>query len=204
MKLAVAPTAGLLALLASLALAADAPTPPQRTSLEADYGEFWSVKDETFFVFKSSATQRVVLVGTNLKLVCDHLEMTAVGLAKGDKTSTLPALEKFKYLLATGNVIIFQGEREARAGRAEVFPRQDKIELTEDPVIIDHAADKTVDGKVDHSDDYILPGEKITMLRGDRKVIVDKVKLSGPSIKDLGFDKKQPAPKADPKGEPKK
>jgi lipopolysaccharide export system protein LptA len=203
MRLTLAATAG-FATLASLVLGADAPTTPlQRTTLEAEDGEFWSVKDETFFDFKSGPTQRVTLIGTNMKLVCDHLEITTVGLAKGDKTATLPALDKFKYLLATGNVIIVQGEREARAGRAEVFPREDKIELTQDPMIMDHGNDKIVNGVVNHDDDQLQTGEKITMLRGQRKVVIHHPKYSGPALKDLGFDK-TPAEKTEAKGETKK
>jgi hypothetical protein len=180
------------ALLAGLTLAArGAETAPQRTTLEFPYGEFWSEGNETFFVFKSTPTQRVTLVGTNLKLVCDHLNITTVGLGKDVNTGVLPPLEKFKYLLATGNVQIVQTDREARAGRAEVFPREDKIELTEKPIVIDHADDVVHDGAVDHSGDKVAEGDKITILRGQRHVIIEKGHIEGPELKDLGFDKQQ-------------
>jgi lipopolysaccharide export system protein LptA len=193
MKLASAALASLLTL--ALMLPASAETPPQRTTLQSANAEFWSVGDETFFVFNSSPDKRVTLTGTNLKITCDHLEMTAVGIANKDaKTATLPTLEKFKYLLATGNVVIVQGDREARAGRAEVFPREDKVVLTEKPVVIDHGADATVAGGIDHSADQIARGSRITMLRGDRRVRIEDTELEGPSIKDLGFDKNQPLP----------
>lgn len=153
---------------------------PQKTVLESHTGEFWTVGEETFFVFNGEAEKRVTLVGTNIKIVCDHLEMTAVGI--GDKTATLPTLDKFKYLLATGRVNIVQGTREATCGRAEVFPREDKIVLTEDPVVIDHGNDARVDGA------------RITMLRGQQRVLVEKPKFEGPPIKNLGFEPKEPAP----------
>jgi len=200
MKFSSASTAGAALALALAASAAE--VAPQRTTLESHFCEFWTVKDETFFVFKSSATKRVTLTGTNLKIVCDQLEITATGIDKTDKDKdgkapALPSPEKFKYLLATGNVHIVQGEREARAGRAEVFPGQDLIELTQNPVVIDHGSDTVKDGVVDHSNDYEQTGERIEMLRAERRVRVYGSKLEGPAIRDLGFDKSQPAPKAD-------
>ncbi|MEY4940445.1 MAG: hypothetical protein RIQ93_2180 [Verrucomicrobiota bacterium] len=153
---------------------------PQKTVLESAAGEFWTVGEDTFFVFNGAGDKRVTLVGTNLKIVCDHLEMTAVGI--GEKSATLPTLDKFKYLLATGRVNIVQGTREANCGRAEVFPRDDKIVLTESPIVIDHANDARVDGA------------KITMLRGQQRVLVEKPKFEGPPIKNLGYDPKEPQP----------
>lgn len=173
---------------------------PQRTALESAYAEFWTVKEETFFVFKSSAAQRVTLTGTNLKIVCDNLELTAVGITdEDDKNSTgttLPALEKFKYLLATGNVQIVQGSREATAGRAEVFPREEKVVLSEEPRLVDHVGDRVVDGVVSHADDREVRGSRITMLRGQEKVIVEDSVFEGPALRDLGYERDQPAPGA--------
>ncbi len=184
--------AGAVALASPTLRAAEAA--PQQTILDSAYAEFWSVGDETFFLFKSVPGKRVTLTGTNLKIVCDHLEVTTVGLAKGDKTATLPPLEKFKYLLATGDVNILQSDREARAGRAEVFPKENKIVLTEKPVVIDHGDDVVKDGVVDHSRDNIGQGTKITMLRGERRVIIEDSHFEAPPIKDLGFDQdKKPA-----------
>jgi lipopolysaccharide export system protein LptA len=155
---------------------------PRPTELHCDHMEMWSVNDET----RATCTGSVTLTGTNLRILCDRLEIIAEGI--GDKTSTAPTLDKFKYLLATGHVRIVQGDREATCGRAEVLPRENKVVLTEDPVVIDNGTG------------WVNAGEKITMLRGDRRVIVDKPHLSGPPIKDLGFDKdKPPTPAMPPK-----
>lgn len=142
----------------------------QKTTLDCDHAEMWSVGDET----RGICTGSVTLVGTDLKIVCDRLEFTAQGV--GDKTATLPSLDKFKYMLATGHVIIVQSEREATCGRAEVLPREDKVVLTENPVLIDHGTDWT------------SAGEKITLLRGERRVIVDKSRVTGPALKNLSYD----------------
>ncbi len=164
-------------------LSAAEPVPDQSTELVCDHMDMWSVNDETHAI----CTGAVVLTGTNIKISCDRLEIIAEGI--GDKTATVPVLERFKYLLATSNVRIVQGEREATCGRAEVFPRDNKVVLTENPVVIDHGASS------------VTHGTKITMLRGERRVLVENPHATMPSIKDLGFDKSQPV--TPPDGTPK-
>ena len=160
--------------LAACASAFGAAPAPQKTTLDCDHAEMWSTGNET----RGVCTGSVTLVGTNLKIVCDRLEFTALGI--GDKSSTLPTLDKFQYLLATGHVVILQADREATCGRAEVLPHEDKVVLTENPVLIDHGTDWT------------SAGEKITLLRGERRVIVDKSRVTGPALKDLGYEKSAP------------
>jgi lipopolysaccharide export system protein LptA len=157
-----------------------APPVVQRTTLDCEKAEMWSVGNET----RGICTGSVTLVGTDLKILCDRLEFTAVGV--GDKASTLPALDKFKYLLATGKVVIIQGDREVTCGRAEVLPREDKVVLTENPVLIDHGTDWTT------------TGDKMTMLRGERRVIVENSHVTGPALKDLGYKSGDEAPKPAP------
>lgn len=134
-----------------------------------------STDKETTITFQKN----VVVVGTNLKLSCDYLQV--VVLRTGDPTATIGKLEKFRSLLATGNVHLVQADREAACGRAEVLPAQNQVILTENPVI------------VDHDQNTRIAGEKITLLRGQRQVFVDKPVLTGPPVKDLGFDKEKPA-----------
>ena len=111
------------------------------------------------------------------------------------KNSTLPTLEKFKTLLATGHVVIVQGDREATCGRAEVLPHEDRVVLTQNPVVVDHGADLT------------NTGDEIILDHHDRRVIVNKAHVVGPTIKDLGFEQAKPVPPAAdaaPKPEPPK
>ena len=126
-----------------------------------------STDDET----TALATGDVILTGTNLRITCDQL--TVVASRIGDKTATVGTLEKFKYILATGNVRIVQGDRESTSQRAEVFPREDKVVLSEEPVIIDH------------SNGFVAAGEKITLFRGKREVLVEKPRFTGPPVGDL-------------------
>ena len=48
----------------------------------------------------------------------------------GEKDDTVGKQDRFKSLIAVGNVHIVQGEREATCARAEVRPREDRITLT--------------------------------------------------------------------------
>ncbi|HEU5080008.1 MAG TPA: LptA/OstA family protein [Opitutaceae bacterium] len=159
-------------------------TPPdqvtaQATEITSRELETWSTDTETRGVF----TGNVVVTGTNLKLTCDRLEIIATRI--GDKTETIGTLEKFKYLLATGKVHIVQGEREASCGRAEVFPREDRLVLTEKPMVVDHGSEAT----------YV--GDELMLYRGQRRVTGKGVQITLPPIKDLGFDKKEAPPTAE-------
>jgi lipopolysaccharide export system protein LptA len=146
---------------------------PQSTEIKSDAVEMWSTDTETRGIFSGN----VVVTGTNLRITCDRLEVTATQI--GDKNSTVGTLEKFKYLLATGKVQIVQGDREATCGRAEVFPRDEKIVLTEEPMV------------VDHGNDGRFIGSKLELFRGQRRVTGEHVRFIGPEIKDLGFDKNE-------------
>ncbi len=171
----------LLALLAAGCLPAIAPAQtaaPQPTVIESDgRGEMVSTDTETTITFRDN----VRVTGTNMKLTCDYLEVVVI--RSGDKAATLGKLDKFRSMLATGNVRMIQGDREAACGRAEVLPEQEKVVLSGNPVV------------VDRDQNTRIAGEKITMLRGQRRVEVEKPLLTAPEIKDLGVDKTPAAPK---------
>lgn len=168
--------------LVPLALAAALPqlvSAAPSTELVADRMEMVSTGDETRAVCEGN----VVLTSTNLKITCERLEVVAVRI--GEEDEALPAIERFKYLLATGRVHIVQGDREATCGRAEVLPREDKVVLTEDPVLLDR------------SSDYVAAGERITLWRGERRVEIEKPRFTGPPLKDLSAEAED-APPAPP------
>jgi lipopolysaccharide export system protein LptA len=170
-----------LLLLAPLALplaTGRAQTPPAAaivpTVITSTTMEMWSTDTETRSVFE----QNVVVTGSNLRITCDKLDVTASRLDDAkNKDATIGTLEKFKTLVATGNVHIVQGDREVTCGRAEVFPAEDRVVLTEKPVVIDN------------SGPYVATGTRIVLLRGERRLFGDNIKLQGPPIRDLGFDK---------------
>ena len=164
-----------LAFLATLALAAPAlraeePPPTEITSTKL---EMWSNPDST--------ETHAIFTGNEIKLTCDRLEIFAERI--GDKSATIGTIDKFKFLIATGKVNIVQGDREANCGRAEVYPREDKIILSDKPVVIDHGANT------------VATGDPIEMYRGQRRVSSSNVHVTFPSIKNLSYDKNAPLPK---------
>jgi len=172
-------TIPLLALLAAPLLRAADPLPVAivPTVITSTKMEMWSTDTETRSVFQ----QNVVVTGNNIKITCDRLDVTATRLEDiKNKTATLGPLEKFKTLVATGNVHIVQGDREVTCGRAEVFPGEDRVVLTEKPVVIDSTGP------------YVATGDRIVLLRGERRLFGDNIKLQGPPIRDLGADKNKP------------
>jgi lipopolysaccharide export system protein LptA len=168
-----------LALAAGGLVRGAAPLPP--TDITSDEFDSNTTAKETTTYF----TGHVVVTGNNLKITCDKL--TVISLPQAGKSSD-PSREgqKFKYLLATGNVHILQGEREATCGRADVYPLDDKMVLTQNPVVTDHA------------NNSVATGDKLVLLHGQRKVTGTHVHISGPPIKDMGFDKSLPAPSPSP------
>jgi len=144
---------------------------PETTVIESEQLDMRSTDTETTSVL----TGKVVLTGTNLRLTCDRLEIVA--LRAGDPKATIGKVESFKSLVATGNVRIVQGDREAACGRAEVIPGSDKITLTGSPVVVDHAIN------------WRWTGDELEMLRGERQIRGKNARFTGPPIKDLGIDK---------------
>ena len=149
--------------------AEEPPVPP--TEITARHMESHSTDTEMATVF----TGEVVVTGNNIHLTCDRLD--AVSVRTGDQAQVVARQNRFKSLVATGHVKIVQGDREATCGLAVVLPDDDKITLTESPVVVDHSAGVTWNG------------EKLWLLRGERRVYGDNVHMTLPPIKDLGFDK---------------
>ena len=149
-----------------------------------------STDTETIATF----SDQVVVTGNNLKLYCDNLKVVAV--RKGDPTATLGSYGYFKSLVATGRVRIVQGDREATCGRAEVFPNEDRIVLSEEPVV------RSFD------DHYIATGPRLLLYRGQRRAVIEgnnenRARITLPAIKDLGFEeKKNLAPETPPAAQP--
>jgi lipopolysaccharide export system protein LptA len=182
----------LLAAAAAVALSAAvrAAETPSTTVECSGIAESVSTDTETTTIFHDN----VVAVGNNITLHCDYLKVIATGI--GEKGSTLGKHDKFKYMLATGNVRIVQGDRVATCGRAEVFPGEDRIVLTENPVV-----------KIE-SEQYEMAGPRMVLYRGQRRAVIEgtpgqPVHVSLPGIKDLGFPAEKPAEGA-PQGQPAK
>ena len=145
----------------------------------------------------STFRDKVVVTGNNLKLTCDFL--TVVALPKTNTTAVLGKYGYFKSLVATGNVRIVQADREATCGRAEIFPGEDKIVLSENPVVRDTGNESSFTAPV------------LELYRGQRRAVAPaqpggRTRIVLPALKDLGYEKEksEPAPKSAPKAAPAK
>lgn len=149
------------------------------TVISSDRLEMKNDGDKSFFLFSDN----VKLTGNNLVVTCDRLEVHAD--RTGDLDANIGQLGGIQQILAIGNVSISQEGRVARAGRAEVLPGEDKIVLTENPIVTD------TQGSVS--------GESMTFYRGERRAIVASgasgpARVVLPAIPDLGFlDKEEEA-----------
>lgn len=145
----------------------------------------------------STFRDKVVVTGNNLKLTCDFL--TVIAIRKDDSTAALGKYGYFKSLVATGHVRILQGDREATCGRAEIFPGEDKIVLSENPVVLDTG----------NQSSFTAP--LLELYRGQRRAVAPPqpgggTKIVLPALKDLGYEKDKAPPASDnaPKSAPAK
>jgi lipopolysaccharide export system protein LptA len=170
-------------LVAALALtlpAAARAADPQTTTIDSISAESVSTDTETTTTFHDE----IVATGNDLTLNCDFLKVVATRV--GDKSATLGKYGRFKYMLATGHVRIVQGDRVATCGRAEVFPGEDRIVLTENPVV-----------RIE-SEHYQASGPRMVLYRGQRRAVIEgtpsqRSHISLPAIKDLGFPADKPS-----------
>jgi len=167
----------LLPALAALLSAAGAPAAdPPPTVITSDSGEAQSTDTETTSFFSG----HVVVTGNDIRIECDRLKV--ISARSGDRADTIGTQNSFKYILATGHVLITQGDREAACGRAEVLPQDNKITLTGHPVVTDRGNGTT------------YTGEPLVLYRNERRVTGEHVHITAPPIKDLGFDRNEPPP----------
>lgn len=178
--------------LASLTWAADFDMDGSgRTTILSETLEMVSTDDENVFYF----TNNVRAQGNNLSMTADQVVVRAVRLPEeNDDDDTLGSIGTIKTIVATGNVVIDQEGRKAKSGKAEFFPTEGKMVLTENPTVIDNKA--------------IVSGWRITLIQGERRVMVEQdpngtqrpsVNLS--QMPDLGFDE-EPEPAAQQPQEP--
>lgn len=139
----------------------------------------------------STFRDKVVVTGNNLKLTCDFLTVVAIRKG-GDPVEALGKYGYFKSLVATGNVRIVQGDREATCGRAEIFPGEDKIILSE-------KFGNALPRVRSLDDQYSAEGPRVILYRGQRRAVIEGEGDKGPgtrillpAIKDLGYDKNSP------------
>lgn len=155
----------------------NAPERAPQTVIDSDRVEMVTADGETRFLF----TDNVVVTGNNLTVQCDRLEVFSArneGEREGGRDS-VTEIGSIQLILATGNVRIEQEGREATAGRAELFPVEGKIVLTENPVI--------------RNEQGTVSGERITLNQGEGRALVERgedqpARIVLPSLPDLGAE----------------
>jgi len=156
--------------------AAAPPAEAPETIVECDgASEMVSSNTETIATFHD----HVVVTGTNIKMYCDVLKVVAT--RKGDPKATIGKYGNFKSLIATGHVRIFQGNRVATCGRAEVFPGEDRIVLSDHPDVRDP------------DDNYEASGYRMVLYRGQRRAVIEaepgaRTRITLPPVKNMGLD----------------
>ena len=166
-----------------------APEAPPTVIECAGLSETISTDTETTAIFRD----KVVVTGNNLKLTCDYLKVVAS--RKGDPKAIIGKQSYFKSLIATGNVRLVQSDRIATCGRAEIFPNEDRVVLSREA--------KTEPFPSVTFDKTVMTGPRMILYRGQRRAVVEPedgvgVRLTGPTIKDLGFEKLKAAPGVTP------
>jgi lipopolysaccharide export system protein LptA len=142
------------------------------TVITSERSEMVSSETDATFTFRD----HVVVTGTNLKINCE--ELVVVANKTGDPKATFGKQDKFKSLVATGKVRILQNDREATCERAEVFPGDDKVVLTGNPVV------RSLDGN------YKADGPRLVLYRGERRAVIEGgTRITLPPLKDLGYGK---------------
>lgn len=155
-----------------------APLTPQNTIVTADRLEMKNTGVESHLIFIGN----VHLTGTNLTVSCDRVEIYAEqvpDIRDPEKKATIGKIGALTRILALGHVKISQEGRTATAGRAEVMPLEDKIVLTEEPVVTDTETQVTVSGT------------RMTFFRGEKAAQVENPQVVGPALPNLGFPRDQ-------------
>lgn len=142
------------------------------TVITSDRLEMTTNARRNAFVFEGD----VRVEATNMTATCDRLEVLANRRPDSDPDAAIGQIGRIEEIIATGNVIISQAGRTARAGRAEIFPGEGKVILSDGPRLVDERG-------------VTATGERMTLEQGRKRALIEgggRVIL--PDIPDLGFD----------------
>lgn len=146
------------------------------TQIFSDHLKIQSTDVETQFSFSGN----VRILNDRLDATCCQLEVTSEHAPTEDLS--LAQIGDLRDLVALGEVVILQDGKKACAGKAVIFPREEKLVLTENPTFEDREG--------------TVFGEKITLKKGENRAIVEGGPNGGrplielPESIDLSFDKK--------------
>lgn len=158
--------------IATTLLAQDVEVQPQATIINSSTFQLIGHDDHNQLIF----TGNVRIATPGLSATCDNMEV--ITSRDGEKEATIGSLGAAKKIIAMGKVHIVQAGREAKAGRAEIFPSEGKIVLTENPIVTDQEGTMT--------------GYRMTLFKGKRQALIEgeltkQVEITLPVTSDLGF-----------------
>jgi len=167
----------ILFLALALALPALYAAEPVPSEISSRLMEMRDTGENTVTVFSGN----VVFTGTNLRITCDRLEIVSVRLGERDNRLVAES-NRFRSLVATGNVEILQidSNRKASCGRAEILPGEERITLSENPMIVDMDANGNAV--------FTWIGDELLLLRGEGRVQGRNIRVLGPAVPDLGYE----------------
>ena len=108
-------------------------TETPRTIIESDSLELVTSEAMNRFYFRGN----VVVTAANMTARCEEMEVVASRTAQSDPDATIGEIGAIDRIFAIGSVVIEQAGRVAEAGRAEIYPREGKVILTESPKVTD-------------------------------------------------------------------
>lgn len=136
---------------------AEVPPEPSQTHITSDSLEVDSSLDEqTRFLFYGN----VRVKSPELAVTCERMEV--ISSSKDNTTSMTKRLGQILKIVAIGNVEIQETDRRARAGLAELYPREGKIVLKEYPMV--------------ENEEGTVTGYRITLYRHQRKAVVEGIR----------------------------
>lgn len=111
--------------------AADEEAP--KTIIESDALELVTSEGYNRFFFRGN----VQVTATNMTASCEEMEVVASRTPESDPDATIGQIGAIQRIVAVGDVVIRQAGRTAEAGRAEIFPDEGRVVLTENPRVTD-------------------------------------------------------------------
>lgn len=153
----------------------------QDTVVTSDRLEMVGHETENHFFFYDN----VVITGTNLRATSDEMTVIADRVAKDEDDEAMGELGTISRITLIGNVVIEQAGRVATSGRAEIYPRQGKVVLTETYA-------KTGENPTVRDAEGTVTGHRIELYKNEKKARVfgadDGRPGSRPTVRLPGFE----------------
>jgi lipopolysaccharide export system protein LptA len=147
----------------------------QKTTVSADRLEMRNDGIESHYVLIG----HIRVTGTNLEITCDRVEIFAITKSGEKPDGRVPETGNIRRMLATGNVVIAQEGQRATCGTAEVLPSEERIILTDSPVVTDIAKGFTVKGTR-------------MVAKRDRTIDIENPEIVGPALPNFGPPSTEP------------